>query len=93
MLATIPLTDDERAAVDDGQAALDQLLQRLADTPAPAGPTPRGIGVPADATTSICAARGPWRRAKPNDPADPRYFPAWHLLVNGSRGAALTTLS
>jgi hypothetical protein len=28
MLATIPLTDDERAAVDDGQAALDGLLDR-----------------------------------------------------------------
>ena len=26
MLAAIPLTDDERAAVDDGQAALDSLL-------------------------------------------------------------------
>lgn len=40
MLAGIPLTDDERAAVDDGQAALDQLLQRLTDVPTPAGPTP-----------------------------------------------------
>jgi hypothetical protein len=26
MLAAVPLTDDERAAVDDGQAALDKLL-------------------------------------------------------------------
>jgi integrase len=50
MLASIPLTDDERAAVDDGQAALDQLLERLADVPTPAGPTPREIGVPATAT-------------------------------------------
>jgi integrase len=37
MLVNIPLTDDERAAVDDGQAALDQLLERLADVPTPAG--------------------------------------------------------
>ncbi|MFE0277865.1 tyrosine-type recombinase/integrase [Streptomyces olivaceus] len=50
MLAAIPLTDDERAAVDDGQAALDQLLERLTDVPTPAGPTPRQIGVPATAT-------------------------------------------
>jgi integrase len=50
MLASVPLTDDERAAVDDGQAALDQLLERLADVPTPAGPTPREIGVPATAT-------------------------------------------
>ena len=40
MLATVPLTDDERAAVDDGQAALDQLLERLVDVPTPAGRHP-----------------------------------------------------
>ncbi|MCZ0999712.1 hypothetical protein O1M63_18860 [Streptomyces mirabilis] len=50
MLANIPLTDDERVAVDDGQAALDQLLQRLTDVPTPAGPTPRQLGAPATAT-------------------------------------------
>ncbi|WP_439681168.1 tyrosine-type recombinase/integrase [Embleya sp. MST-111070] len=33
MLATIPLTDDERHAVDDGQTALDKLLARLAMFP------------------------------------------------------------
>jgi hypothetical protein len=43
MLATIPLTDDERAAVDDGQTALDALLDRLADVPTPAGATPREL--------------------------------------------------
>jgi hypothetical protein len=50
MLAAVPLTDDERAAVDDGHTALDQLLQRLADVPTPAGPTPRQIRAPATAT-------------------------------------------
>jgi hypothetical protein len=50
MLAAIPLTNDERAAVDDGQATLDQLLTRLSDVPTPAGPTPRQIGIPAQAT-------------------------------------------
>ncbi len=40
MLASIPLTDDERAAVDDGQAALDSLLNRLADTPPRQAPHP-----------------------------------------------------
>ena len=43
MLVSIPLTDDEQAAVEDGQAALDQLLQRLADVPTPAGTTPRQL--------------------------------------------------
>ncbi|MGH3408748.1 MAG: hypothetical protein ACRDRJ_40570 [Streptosporangiaceae bacterium] len=50
MLASIPLTDDERAAVDDGQAALNSLLGRLADVPTPAGATPRQIGIPQSAT-------------------------------------------
>ena len=44
MLASIPLTDDERAAVEDGKTAIDALLARLADTPTPAGATPRQIG-------------------------------------------------
>ncbi len=50
MLANVPLTDEERAAVDDGQAALDQLLERLIDVPTPAGATPREIGVLATKT-------------------------------------------
>ena len=43
MLVSIPLTDDEQAAVEDGQAALDHLLQRLAHIPTPAGTTPRQL--------------------------------------------------
>ena len=46
MRAMIPLTDDEQAAVDDGNAALDALLERLTDIPTPAGPTPRQLRVP-----------------------------------------------
>jgi hypothetical protein len=44
MLANIPLTDDERAAVEDGEDALGALLARLADIPTPAGPMPLEIG-------------------------------------------------
>ena len=43
MLATIPLTEEERAAVEDGEGALNQLLERLVDVPTPAGPTPRQL--------------------------------------------------
>jgi integrase len=50
MLAAIPLSDDERAAVDDGQAALDGLLHRLTDVATPAGPTPAQIGIPPTVT-------------------------------------------
>jgi hypothetical protein len=42
----IPLTDDERAAVDDGLAALEKLCADLADVPTPAGPTPRQLRTP-----------------------------------------------
>jgi hypothetical protein len=50
MLASIPLTDDERAAVEDGQAALDTLLTRLTDTATPSGATPHEIGIQRTAT-------------------------------------------
>lgn len=45
----IPLTEDEQAAIDDGNTALDRLLDRLADIPTPAGPTPRQLDLPASA--------------------------------------------
>jgi len=43
MLATIPLTEAECAAVEDGTAALDRLLERLVDMPTPMGQTPRQL--------------------------------------------------
>ncbi|MEU2488814.1 MULTISPECIES: hypothetical protein [Streptomyces] len=49
MLASIPLTEDERAAVDDGQSAFEALL----DIPTPPGPTPPELGLPATATVTM----------------------------------------
>ena len=46
MALTIPLTDDERAAVDEGADAVQRLLARLEDTATPAGPTPRELQPP-----------------------------------------------
>ena len=43
MLQQIPLSEDERAAVEDGVFAFDGLLSKLADVPTPAGPTPRQL--------------------------------------------------
>lgn len=40
MRQEIPLSDAEVAALDDGVSALDSLLNRLANVPTPAGPTP-----------------------------------------------------
>jgi integrase len=39
----IPLADEELSAVEDGLAAYEQLLKKLADVPTPAGPTPRQL--------------------------------------------------
>jgi integrase len=39
----IPLSDEESAAVNEGIQAYEQLIQRLADVPTPAGPTPREL--------------------------------------------------
>ncbi|MFD8609180.1 hypothetical protein [Streptomyces sp. NPDC059631] len=54
MLVTIPLTDDERLADDDGRTALDKLLARLTDVPTPACPTPCQIGIPPNAALLPC---------------------------------------
>ena len=42
-LALIPLTCGERAAIERDSLALDRLLDRVADTPTPTGPTPREL--------------------------------------------------
>jgi hypothetical protein len=44
MLVHVPLTDNERAAVEGDQDAVDRLLGDLIDAPTPAGRTPRQIG-------------------------------------------------
>jgi integrase len=43
MLQSIPLTDEEKAAVEEGTDLFKQLCERLADVPTPAGPTPRQL--------------------------------------------------
>ena len=43
-LVEIPLTDEQRAAVEHHHNAVDHLLGRLIDTPTPAGRTPRQLG-------------------------------------------------
>ena len=48
MLANIPLTDEQQAAVEDGQAALAHLLERLIDVPTPDGATPPRDRCPRD---------------------------------------------
>ena len=44
LLQEIPLGDAEQTAVEEGVAAYEKLLLKLADVPIPAGPTQRQIG-------------------------------------------------
>lgn len=43
MSASLPLTDEEREAVEEGIEYFDKLVKRLADVPTPAGPTPQHL--------------------------------------------------
>lgn len=43
LLQEIPLTEDERAAVEEGVTAFERLLTKLADVPTPSGLTPRQL--------------------------------------------------
>lgn len=43
MLVQIPLTDEERAAVESDHDAIEKLINGLRDTATPAGPTPREL--------------------------------------------------
>jgi hypothetical protein len=45
MLEKIPLTEEERRAAEGDERALDELLNKNADVPTPAGPTPRQLGL------------------------------------------------
>jgi Phage integrase family len=61
----IPLTDDERAAVDDGLAAMEKLCEKLANVPTPAGPTPMQLRTTGQATfPMIVTARSMVKRGK-----------------------------
>lgn len=53
LLQEIPLGEAEQAAVEDGVAAYENLLLKLADVPTPAGPTPRQIGTGLVKITSV----------------------------------------
>ena len=64
MLIAVPLTDDERSAVEDGHAALSALIDRLSDLPSPAGTTPRTLGTNVTATQLPNVRLLPTRRLK-----------------------------
>ena len=52
MLEFVTLTEEERALVTEGVGLQQALLDRLADVPTPAGPTPRELA--ADTTGKKC---------------------------------------
>jgi integrase len=57
MLQEIPLSEDERAAVEDGLRAIEQLSVQLLDVPTPAGPTPRQLATQTIAERAVRIGR------------------------------------
>jgi integrase len=53
MREEVALTDEMATAVDEGVAAVEALLARLADTPTPAGHTPRQLGTADDRQVTL----------------------------------------
>jgi hypothetical protein len=53
LLQEIPLSEEERAAVEDGIEAMEKLCQQLADVPTPAGPTPNQLSAGSQETKTI----------------------------------------
>lgn len=49
----IPLSEEERAAVEDGIEAMEKLYERLGDVPTPAGPTPNQLLTGSQETKTI----------------------------------------
>ncbi|QUW85387.1 hypothetical protein SMIR_40075 [Streptomyces mirabilis] len=71
MLEQLDLTEDERDALAGDLDAISALADKLADTPTPAGPTPRELGttsgfIPLTQLTNTLSARdaGSARRAE-----------------------------
>ncbi|MFJ1561402.1 hypothetical protein [Streptomyces mirabilis] len=69
MLEQLNLTDDEREALEGDREAVTALAERLADTPTPAGPTPRDLGttgafVPLTQLMSTVPAQNPGQHDK-----------------------------
>lgn len=53
LLQEIPLSEEERAAVEDGIEAMEKLYEQLADVPTPAGPTPNQLLTGSQETQTI----------------------------------------
>ncbi|WP_330294041.1 hypothetical protein [Streptomyces sp. NBC_00576] len=67
MLEQLDLTDAEREALEGDSKAVTTLAERLADTPTPAGPTPRELGttsgfIPLAQLTNTLSAKTPGQR-------------------------------
>ena len=64
MLVSVPLTDDERAAVEEGHSALAALIDQLTDVASPSGSTPRAMRSTVTATELPNVRVRPTRRPK-----------------------------
>jgi integrase len=68
MLEFISLTDDEKLLVTEGIELHQELIEKLADVPTPAGPTPRDLKTSPQQETQVIPLSAVGRRKKQHEP-------------------------
>jgi integrase len=68
MLEFVALTDDEKLLVSEGIQLHQELIEKLADVPTPAGPTPRDLKTSPEQETQVIPLAAVRRRKKQHEP-------------------------
>jgi len=68
MLEFVSLTDDEKLLVTEGIELHQDLIEKLADVPTPAGPTPRDLKISPQQETQVIPLKAVRRRKKQHEP-------------------------
>jgi len=68
MLEFVSLTDDEKLLVTEGIELHQELIEKLADVPTPAGPTPRDLNTSPQQETQVIPLSAVRRRKQPHGP-------------------------
>jgi len=68
MLEFVSLTDDEKLLVTEGIELHQDLIEKLADVPTPAGPTPRDLRTSPQQETQVIPLAAVRRKKKPDEP-------------------------
>jgi hypothetical protein len=66
MLEFVALTEEEKLLVTEGVELHQELIERLADVPTPAGPTPRELEINRSPKTTVIPLKAIQRKPKKN---------------------------